>query len=58
MKIWKKKIYLFFVLSFIKNEKKKNIIGLFDVLGSLEHFYFFWYPQDQKKVELAIFCLL
>ena len=37
---------------------KKNFIGLFCVLGNLEHFLFFLYPQDQKRVDFAIFWLL
>ena len=37
---------------------KKIFIGLFCVLGNLEHFLFFLYPQDQKRVDFAIFWLL
>ena len=37
---------------------KKNFIGLFCILGNLEHFLFFLYPQDQKRVDFAIFWLL
>ena len=37
---------------------KKIFIGLFFVFGNLEHFLFFLYPQDQKRVDFAIFWLL
>ena len=37
---------------------KKIFIGLFCVLGNLERFLFFLYPQDQKRVDFAIFWLL
>ena len=37
---------------------KKIFIGLFCVLGNLEHFLFFLCPQDQKRVDFAIFWLL
>ena len=51
-------LFLVWSLDLPLQNSKKIFIGLFCVLGNLEHLLFLLYPQDQKRVDFAIFWLL